>query len=166
MRLLGGRQVVCPWIRHARTHIQHPYTHTHIHRYTQSTHPHSCPSKCTHTSTHTHTHTHTCTYPLHTHRFTPTPQQIHIHTYTHTHAPLYTSTHTHRWKAGGVPLDQFGVTSVKDEPGWKFPNIADFTNGDPHCLAWFHRFMQVHTLTLTHSLTHAGGTDFLSTPRV
>eukprot|EP01045_Picozoa_sp_COSAG04_P012440 COSAG04_NODE_838_length_9963_cov_6.375912_1_plen_366_part_00 len=25
---------------------------------------------------------------------------------------------------GGVPLDQFGVTSVKDEPGWSFPSIT------------------------------------------
>lgn len=46
------------------------------------------------------------------------------------------------WSSGGVPLDQFGVTSVKDEPGWSFPSISDFSNTDPHCLFWFHEFME------------------------
>jgi|EP01043_Picozoa_sp_COSAG02_P066970 hypothetical protein len=28
------------------------------------------------------------------------------------------------WSRGGVPLDKFGVTSVKDEPSWTFPSIT------------------------------------------
>jgi hypothetical protein len=48
------------------------------------------------------------------------------------------------WGAGGVPADQFGVTSVKDEPGLSFPYITDFVNTNPHCLSWFHRFLELN----------------------